>query len=326
VTVLARDVAGNLGTATVSFLIDTTAPALEVPAAPETPPTVTPNGDGIGEQVALPFSVSEPGSVTVSVTDAAAKVVRTSTLPVAAGPGSATWDGRTATGTAVPDGRYTVTFRPTDAAGNRGQATTDAVDVYGALKGLARTPTLFFPQDGDSLARSATASWTLLSPATVTVRVLDARGNVVRSPIKAKALPAGAGSWTWSGKTDAGIWAPHGTYRVVVTATNGTQAATQTVTVIADAFRIATSTPTATRGRAITVTATSAEPLKTAPRVVVRQPGVADWTVPMTVSGGHWTATVTPRKTGTAGTMTLYVKATDTAGGANQSSVRVVLQ
>ena len=326
VTVLARDVAGNLGTATATFAIDTTAPVVQLPAAPETPPTITPNGDTTGEQVRLPFSVSEAGSLTVTVADATAKVVRTLTLPVAAGAGSIAWDGRNAAGAAVADGRYTLAFRPTDAAGNRGNPATAEVDVYAALQGLARSPSLFFPQDGDALARSATATWTLRSPAAVTVRVLDASGKVVRAPMTGKALPAGAGSWTWSGKTDAGAWAPRGTYRIVVTATNGTQSASQAATVTADAFRITTSTPGATRGKPMTVSVSSAEGLATAPKLVVRQPGLADWTVTMTASGGHWTATVTPKTAGTAGTMTLYVRGTDAAGGANQSSARLALQ
>jgi flagellar hook assembly protein FlgD len=326
VTVRAKDAAGNLASATVTFTIDTTKPVVELPAPPATPPTVSPNADGTGEQVTLPFSASEAGTLTVTVTNTAAKVVRTLTMPVAAGAASVTWDGRTATGAAVPDGRYTVTLRATDTAGNPGAPVTDLVDVYAALKGVARTPSLFFPQDADTLARKTTVAWTLQSPAKVTVAVLDAKGAVVRTGMTAKALPAGAQTWAWNGKNAAGAWVPRGTYRIVVTATNGTQAASQATTVLADAFRITTSTPTAKRGRAITVTATSAEALRIAPKLVVRQPGVPDWTVTMAKSGGHWTATITPRKAGTAGTMTLIVKATDTAGGFNRSTARLALE
>jgi flagellar hook assembly protein FlgD len=226
----------------------------------------------------------------------------------------------------VPDGRYTVTFRPTDVAGNPGDPVTAQVDVYAALKGLAKAPALFFPQDGDTLARTTTVSWTLQSKANVTIRVFDAKGAVVRAPVTAKAMPAGAGSWVWNGAITGGAWAPRGAYHIVVTATNGTQSASQTVYVTADAFRITASTPGATRGKAITATAFSAEALKTAPKLVVRQPGVADWTVTMTASNGRWVATITPKKAGTAGTMTLFVKGTDTAGGSNQSSLRLALQ
>ncbi len=326
VTVRAKDAAGNAGTATVQFTIDTTKPVVELPAAPTTPPTVSPNGDGTSETVALPYTASEPGSLAVTVTDATARTVRTFTVRVAAGAGSVAWDGRTATGAAVPDARYTVSLRPTDAAGNAGDAVASQVDVYAALASIARTPALFYPQDADTLARSAAVTWTLKSQATVTVRVLDASGDVVRTGMTAKVLPAGAQRWTWNGKTDAGAWAPQGTYRVAVAATNGTQSATQTTTLMAEAFKVTTSTPAAKRGSAITVNALSAEAIRTTPKLVVRQPGIADWTVTMTKSGGHWTATVTPRKAGTAGTMTFVVKATDTAGGFNRSTLRLPLQ
>ena len=233
---------------------------------PETPPTVTPNGDTTGERVTLPFSVSEAGALTVTVADATAKIVRTLKLPVAAGAGFIAWDGRNAAGAAVADGRYTLAFRPTDAAGNRGDPATAEVDVYAALQGLARSPSLFFPQDGDALGRGAPPRPGRSGrPAAVTVRVLDASGTVVRAPMTGRALPAGAGSWTWSGKTDAGAWAPRGTYRIVVTATNGTQSASQAATVTADAFRITTSTPGATRGMPITVSVSSAEGARDGP-------------------------------------------------------------
>ena len=44
------------------------------------------------------------------------------------------------------------------------------------------------------------------------------------------------------------------------------------------------------------------------------------------VSASKWTATITPRKTGAAGTLSLTVKATDVKGGANSSVVRLALR
>jgi flagellar hook assembly protein FlgD len=325
VIVRARDAAGNATGTKIEFTIDTTAPVVELPATPPTPPTVTPNGDGRTEQVTLPFSGSEAGRVAVSITNTAAKVVRTFALPLPAGDATVSWDGRTATGAPVPDGRYTVTFSPTDVAGNPGKPVTELVDVYAALMGVTRTSALFFPQDGDKLAATTRAGWTLKAPATVTIQVLDATGKAVRSTTP-RALAAGAGSWAWNGKDDAGAYVPRGTYRIVVAATNGVQAAGQAVTVLADAFRVTTSTTTATRGKAITVTATSAEPLSSAPTLIVRQPGMADWTVRMTAKGATWTATITPKQSGTAGTMTLFVRGRDTAGGRNQSGMRLAIQ
>ncbi len=326
-TVTSRDAAGNRGTVTTDLVIDTTAPVLEVAAAGDTLPTVTPNGDGSLESVTLPFTVSEPGTVTAAVADAAGSVVRTITTRVASGAGGIAWDGRTATGAPLADGRYVVTLTPVDAAGNPGAPVTTAVDAYSALKTLTRSPVNFFPQDGDALATKTTAAFSLLVPATVTVRVLDRAGNLVRAGLTDKALPAGPARWAWNGKTDAGAYAPRGIYRIVVTATNGTQAASQRVSVAADAFRLATTVTAATRGKRFTLTAVSAEPLSATPKVVVRQPGLAPWTITMTKrTSTTWVAVVTPRKGGTAGTLSLTVKARDRKGGTNASVVRLPLR
>jgi flagellar hook assembly protein FlgD len=327
VAINARDVAGNRRIATAQLVIDTTAPVVDVPAAGATVPTVTPNGDGISDAVALPFSVSEPGRVTAVVTDAAAAVVRTLTVPAAAGEGSVAWDGRTKAGAPAPDGRYTVTLTPVDVAGNAGEAKSSEVDVYAALAALARTPTAFFPQDADKLAPKTVASFTLKAPAVVTIRVLDKDGTVVRTGMTDKELPAGPATWAWNGKTDGGAFAARGTYRIHVAATNGTQRAAQQASVVAEAFRLSATVDAAARGKSLTITAVTVEPLSTTPRVVVRQPGLEPWTVTMTKRGSTtWTAVVTPKRGGTAGTMSLSVKALDTRGGVNSSVLRLALR
>jgi flagellar hook assembly protein FlgD len=277
--------------------------------------------------VTLPFFLSEPGVVTAVVTDAAAAVVRTVTIPSGTGAGSWTWDGRDAAGAPAADGRYSVTFTAIDAAGNPGEPRTSAVDVYAALAALARTPVSFFPQDGDALAPRTVASYTLKSAALVTIRVLDTDGNVVRTGPTDKELAAGPATWAWNGKTDAGAFAARGAYRIQVAATNGTQRAVQQVSVVAEAFRLSTSVPSAVRGKSLTITAVTVEPLSTTPRVVVRQPGLDAWSVTMTKkSTTTWKAVITPKKGGSAGTMSLSVKATDSKGGANSSVVRLALK
>jgi flagellar hook assembly protein FlgD len=323
----ARDVAGNRTSTTIEIVIDTTAPVLEVPAPGDTVPTVTPNGDGIGETVVLPFAVSEPGTVTAVVTDAAAAIVRTITAPATGDHNELAWDGRDAAGKPVVDGRYTVTLTPTDVAGNTGAPATVEVDAYGALKGLTRVPAAFYPQDADALATRTRATFTLLSPASVTIRVLDRTGAVVRTGMTDRALPAGPAAWNWNGKNDAGAFVPRGTYRIAVSATNGTQSAAQSTKVIAEAFRITTSTATPARGRAFTVTAITTEALASAPKIIVRQPGLTAWSLTMTKrTSTTWTAVVTPKRGGTAGTMSLTVRAADVNGGTNWSQVKLTLQ
>ncbi|MEI7743652.1 MAG: FlgD immunoglobulin-like domain containing protein [Chloroflexota bacterium] len=328
VTVTVGDVAGNKTSATTTFSIDATVPVVTLPDPAPAIATVTPNGDGTGEQVTIPCSISEPGTAIAVITDAAGVTVRTLTAPAAlAGDATLAWDGRTAAGTPVPDGRYTISITGRDLVGNIGAAAVTQVDAYAALSALARTPALFFPQDDDRLAQRTTASFSLLSPTTVSIRVIDASGTTIRTGPAAAAMPAGPATWSWNGKLDDGTYAPRGTYRIVVGATNGTQASSLSTTVRADAFRVTSTTTAAKRGTTITITAVTAETLSTTPRVTVRQPGLAARVVTMTkVNATTWTATVVLQKGGTAGTLALTVRALDTAGGVNSSILRMALQ
>jgi flagellar hook assembly protein FlgD len=265
--------------------------------------------------------------VTAVITAEGGAVVRTLTARVDAGDASIPWDGRSSAGKAVADGRYTVTLSATDPAGNASGSATWVVDVYAALASLTRTPSLFFPQDGDALATKTKATWTLLAPAVVSVEVRDLDGTVVRTAYTARELPAGPAAWTWNGKRQDGTWAARGRYRIVVSATNGTQLAAQATVVIADAWRITTSATSAVRGKSLTITARTAEPLSTTPSVRVAEPGLDARSVTMTkVNSTTWTARITPRTSAQPGTLSLTVRARDVDGGTNSTGIRLALE
>ncbi len=322
----ATDAAGNQATTSRSFRIDTVAPVLKPTVPGDGPPTVSPNGDGTGETVTIPFTVSEPSTVSATIAGPDGVAVRTLTSTATSG-GSIRWNGRTSRGKAVPDGRYTVTLGARDVVGNTDTAAPIDVDVYAALAGLERSTALFYPQDADKLAARAAVSYRLLSRAKVTVQVVDAQGAVVRRANTDKVQKAGPATWSWNGRVTGGGFAKPGAYRIVVSATNGTQHATQSVSVTADAFRLGASVSTAVRGKRFTLTARSAEPLSSTPIVVVREAGVSPWTITMTrTSGSTWTATITARPHGSAGTLALFVKARDEAGGRNRSALRLTLR
>jgi hypothetical protein len=178
---------------------------------------------------------------------------------------------------------------------------------------------VFFPQDGDALAGTTLLGFRLRSAATVDWTVQDANGVVVRTILTGAPADAGTHSFTWSGRNDAGAFVPRGTYRSVVTASDGTFIATQRVAIVADAFRIVASDTTPGRGQRLTVTATSAENLDTAPRLRVYQPGITDWAVAMSrIDTRTWRVTVTLRSSGT-GTVRLRVAAEDSHGSAQAS-------
>ena len=90
-----------------------------------------------------------------------------------------------------------------------------------------------------------------------------------------------------------------------------------------NAFSIRPSDTTPKRGQKITVRVTSAEPLSTKPRVYIKQPGKASWSVVMTkVSTYEWKATLTLKSGGTAkaGTVTFKVKGTYKDGHTQKTS------
>ena len=302
-----------------SIVVDTSPPDVAVAVPPTTVPQFSPNGDGSADTVGFAVGASEPGSVIAAVRDDAGEVVDYASTGVSTSGGTVTWDGRTKDGAYVEDGPYTLDFVAKDRAGNRSDAQPRSVAVYAALTSTASSRPVFFPQDGDNLSGTTAFSFRLRSAATVSWTVQSTAGTVVRTIKSAEALAAGAYAFTWNGRNDAGAVVPRGTYRTVVTATDGTYSATQKATVVADAFRIVVSDSTPGRRQRITVTATSAEKLDRTPRLRVYQPGIGAWSVTMRkIDTRVYRITVTLKSSKT-GTLKLRVSALDDGGRAQAS-------
>ena len=316
------------GSKTGTFRVDTVAPAFDDVAAaavtdPPTIPTFTPNGDGSGETIPFTFSTSEAGYVDVAVLDPAGTRVRSFSSAIPKGAGSATWDGTADGGGYVKNGVFTVRLTPRDFAGNLGPARTQQVGVYKTLKAVTASPSLFYPQDLDAYAKTTRFSFSLLYADQVTATVRDAAGTVVRTRYDAVTLPAGTYAFAWDGRRDDGKMAAAGRYTYTVTSTDGTLSATGRATVIADGFRVTPSDTTPARGQRITISVTTAETLKSLPRLSVYQPGVAGYGLTFTKTGStSYRVTVTLKKAGSAGTVRFVVTGKDAAGRSNRATVR----
>src|SRR4029079_19582871 len=105
----------------------------------------------------------------------------------------------------------------------------------------------------------------------------NSSGQVVDTHLQDVALPAGVQSWAFYGRTSDGPMLPRGRYSAIVTASDGTLVATQSVWFDSEAFRFALSDTTPARGQSIKVTVTSAETLSARPRMWIYQPGLARW-------------------------------------------------
>ncbi len=309
-----------------AITVDTQAPELLVAGSDADPArTFTPNGDGSADSISFGVASSEPGTVVATATNESGSPVATISAGIGGSSTSVTWDGRKTSGAYAPDGGYDVSFVARDRAGNTSAAQHRSVDVFGAMGFTASSKSAFYPQDGDRLGRKTVLSFRLLRVATVTWTIVDKAGNVVRTLKTDESLGAGTYSFTWNGRSDAGAFVPRGTYRSVVEATNGSQAATQSASVVADAFRISVSDSTPARHQKITITATSSEALSNRPKLAVYQPGIGVWRVAMSrVSSRVFRVTVTLRSSHT-GTVRLRVYARDTYRSKQASNLYLAL-
>ena len=95
-----------------------------------------------------------------------------------------TWNGQTTAGAVAPDGIYTIRVAPQDVAGNVGEGVDRTVKLVAALRSVASSRSIFFPQDNDSLSKATTLSFALARPMTVTWTIRNAAGQVVDTHLR----------------------------------------------------------------------------------------------------------------------------------------------
>ena len=323
----AADGLGGVVDRTARVRIDTAPPVATLARGTSASATLSPNGDGAGDAWTGTLNVNEGAFVDAAILGGDGTVVRHLSASSAAGTVKMTWDGRSDGGGGVADGRYVVTLRVRDAAGNVANGPAVTVTVYRALSRVTASTSLFYPQDGDRYAPSTALGFTLLAPATVTWTVADAKGRTVATRFARVPLAAGGQAWTWAGIDSTGARVAAGAYTAILTATNGTLSVTSRSPLTVAAFRTTVNPTVATRGRSITVTAVSAEPLAATPRLTISQPGVASRTVPMVkVATNTYRTTTRLSASGRSGTLGLKISGIDAGRGTNVGTASVTLR
>jgi large repetitive protein len=210
ITVFATDAAGNVGpSATVVYLLDT--------SAPETPALTSPASPSPVEKPVWVFTAEEGTTATCTVTGPGGQVVQGPLTCLSPFTGQFK---------NLPDGTYVLTVVVTDAAGN---ASTAATSVFILDRHAPVPPTVLPPSSPDSTAHPL---WTISGPkgAALTCTLMNGR-KVISGPA---ACPA-TGAFSLSGM-------PDGTYTLRVTATDsaGNVSATSVTTYVLDTSRPAT--------------------------------------------------------------------------------------
>jgi flagellar hook assembly protein FlgD len=326
-TLETRDDWGNLGPARSGQIsVDTVAPELTPLSLPaSTYNLISPNADGRYDSIVVSAGLTEPGTVALSVRNAAWTTVRSVSAVSTGAPVAVTWDGKSNGGAVVPDGTYSLRYAPIDKAGNVGTVVGRTVDVISYASHVVSSVNRFYPQDGDRFAPTATLSFRLARPATVTWRITRMDGTVVQLLRDAVALPAGTQTFVWDGKDQAGNYVAPGMYVSQVSANDGRFPITQKTWVEADAFTIRTTDATPARGQRVDITTLSSEPVSGNLYLHVYQPGIPVWSVRMTPITGGWTVPITLRSS-SAGQLTLRVSALDRDGRFQRSYLYLPLQ
>lgn len=317
-TVSLQDEAGNLASRTFTIRVDTTGPAI-VPSVSR--PIFSPNGDGSGDTTGLRWTADERATGTARIYSGTTLIRSWSVSGSDAW--SAAWNGRTASGTAVPDGRYTFRVSLKDAAGNG--RTVYASVVVDRTAGWLRWSRAFFPQDGDPIRPTSTLTWSQKRTATTTLELYDAGGTLVRTVWSGRVLSSGSKTWTWNGRLASGAYAPQGRYvaRLTVTSSLGTQVMARSVW--AAGFLVTPSASTVVPGQVLTVRLRTVEPLATVPSVRFVQPGTTGVVVRATrLSDGSYRATFTVAP-GSPGAGTIRVAAKDSGGRWNVTAVPITI-
>jgi flagellar hook assembly protein FlgD/flagellar motor protein MotB len=218
-------------------VIDTAPPAIKMNIAQTT--WISPNFDGVQDDLVIPLQITDEHYVkgyTLTVTDSSGKVVREIAnkeerpenvsvenvfqrlVYVRSGikiPPTIVWDGKSAEGTVVPDGTYTVTMTAVDDNDNKGTSQPYTVIVKNAPpQATLSAPYSVFSPNGTGGARTdLQLNLTGTKEDLWKLSVIDDKGAAVFNKEWQDSVPA---NFAWNGMTDAGTQAPDGVYSVTL--------------------------------------------------------------------------------------------------------------
>jgi N-acetylmuramoyl-L-alanine amidase/FlgD Ig-like domain len=192
-------------------------PPLEITGLKAAPRAVTPNGDWSGERTIVRFGLTRRALLRVRVVSVATgSSVRTLLANAlrSAGRRSLAWNGKTADGSVVPNGRYRIVVSAED--GPERVSRSRRVVVDRTLGGVFVSPAVISP-NGDGAVDRLEIGYTLTRAATVRVEIRRG-GDIVRT-LRRRSEAAGSRVVGWNGLRAGGSRLADGRLSAVVRAT-----------------------------------------------------------------------------------------------------------
>jgi flagellar hook assembly protein FlgD len=184
-----RDVAGNSSRKAVRVALDNT---LGFPTA--TPPTLSPNADGVNDSTTLGFKLTRSATVRVAVR-VGGKTVRSLDLgALGAGSHAATWDGASGGGVPLASGRPSFTVTAESSLGASSVSGELIVDLY---RPRLSVPAALAVSLGKSLRLSCTAQDSYSAKVDLSYVITDAAGATVTAASRGWVATGKASIWTW---------------------------------------------------------------------------------------------------------------------------------
>ncbi len=219
--------AGSARPASGAFRIKGVAPpALLLTAVKVSPSAISPNGDGVSDQATVSYTLGAAAAVTGTLVNAVG--VTASTLFIDLMPAGK--QSFVFTGDGIADGPYTIALTATPAEG--AAVTVSApVTIDRTLENFAVSPA--FSPAGNGPTKLLAATFQLYYPATGTLQILDAGGNVIATPYTGQ-LDAGPQTLTWNGALPDGSTVSDGSYKAALVLAEPTGPVTHTLPFVAD--------------------------------------------------------------------------------------------
>ena len=221
--IAATDRAGNKGSAEINnIIVNTVQPTVGVAISAR---AFSPNGDGVKDTIDITPRIPVTEGLqrwTLSVVDEAGEARRVFDFSSRRGglePQTISFDGKDASGSALPEGRYTARLAAEYANGHQAEAASTAflLDVTAPSGSIEASTTIFSPVGGGG-NNTVTFTQEASDDGSWVAQIVPAGGGEpVRTLSYGSLVPT---SFEWNGRDDLGAVVPDGLYEYVLTSTD----------------------------------------------------------------------------------------------------------